>query len=154
MSNSNMVSTSNHPIVEPATPTTSNKQSVITSANSNPNHIQQQQAAIKTQSAKISSQVPINFAELCELSSNDLNFLSEGHDSDDLLASNGHSDSDSDGGCASSTVRDLDNILSKFEADPKILLENPNQLLNCKYSKIITIHIDRPEGNFLSVHSI
>lgn len=61
-----------------------------------------------------------NSEQLRELSSNDLNFLANDPSEDVNQNSN-------------STVRDLDNILDKFEADTQLLLENPNQLLNCKY---------------------
>lgn len=63
-----------------------------------------------------------NSEQLRELSSNDLNFL----DNDPVAeGENGNS--------SNTTVRDLDNILDKFEADTQLLLDNPNQLLNCKY---------------------
>lgn len=61
--------------------------------------------------------------QLCELSTNDLNFL---------VNDNKIEQEDSGNGICESTVGDLDNILDKFEADPQILLDNPNQLLNCK----------------------
>lgn len=64
-----------------------------------------------------------NSEQLRELSSNDLNFL----ENDDPII-------ESENGNSNSTVRDLDNILDKFEADTQILLDNPNQLLNCKYT--------------------
>lgn len=70
--------------------------------------------------------------QLRELSSNDLNFLEtsasildeEDEEQDELVGSVGRR--------ANSTVRDLENILDKFEADTQLLLDNPNQLLNCK----------------------
>lgn len=62
--------------------------------------------------------------QLRELSCNDLSFLE--NDQASAEAENGAVE-------ANSTVRDLDNILDKFEADTQILLDNPNQLLNCKY---------------------
>lgn len=83
---------------------------------------------VVTQSNSISVSALQLASELCELSSTDLNFLST---DDSLNSSNDLGQASSE--VASSTVRDLDNILSKFEADPRILLENPNQLLNCKY---------------------
>lgn len=64
-----------------------------------------------------------NSEQLRELSSNDLNFL---ENVDSIVEVEGQENSDN------STVRDLDNILDKFEADTQLLLENPNQLLNCK----------------------
>lgn len=66
--------------------------------------------------------------QLCELSTNDLNFLVNDGKIENELEDNAHAS-------GQSTVRDLDNILDKFDADPRILLENPNQLLNCKYYK-------------------
>jgi len=68
-----------------------------------------------------------NSEQLRELSSNDLNFL-ENEDEDQVL--------EAEVGNSNSTVSDLDNILDKFEADTQILLDNPNQLLNCKYQQI------------------
>ena len=41
-------------------------------------------------------------------------------------------DDDDETGSSNSTVRDLENILDKFEADEQLLLDNPNELLNCK----------------------
>lgn len=61
--------------------------------------------------------------QLCELSTNDLNFLVN----DTKIETE-----ESGNGSGESTVRDLDKILDKFHADPQILLDNPNQLLNCK----------------------
>lgn len=63
--------------------------------------------------------------QLCELSTNDLNFLVN----DGKIESESEDNATASG---QSTVRDLDNILDKFDADPQILLDNPNQLLNCK----------------------
>lgn len=66
---------------------------------------------------------PVNNSEqLRELSCNDLSFLENDQTSVEVETEN-----------SNSTVRDLDNILDKFEADAQILLDNPNQLLNCKY---------------------
>lgn len=73
--------------------------------------------------------------QLRELSSNDLNFLEtsasildeeEEEGQDALVGASSHRG-------ANSTMRDLENILDKFEADTQLLLDNPNQLLNCKY---------------------
>lgn len=64
-----------------------------------------------------------NSEQLRELSCNDLSFLE--NDQTNVGGENGNVG-------ANSTVRDLDNILDKFEADAQILLDNPNQLLNCK----------------------
>lgn len=66
-----------------------------------------------------------NSEQLRELSCNDLSFLE--NDQANIGAENGNVG-------ANSTVRDLDNILDKFQADAQILLDNPNQLLNCKYN--------------------
>ena len=66
-----------------------------------------------------------NSEQLRELSCNDLSFL-ENDSANVEQAENGNT--------TNSTVRDLDNILDKFEADTQLLLDNPNQLLNCKYS--------------------
>lgn len=70
-----------------------------------------------------------NSEQLRELSSNDLNFLEQDDEQVEIEAQNGGA-----GGIRSpnSTVRDLENILDKFEADTQLLLDNPNQLLNCK----------------------
>ena len=69
--------------------------------------------------------------QLRELSGNDLNFLET---SGTILDDEEHELDDSgDGTRRNSTVRDLENILDKFEADTQLLLDNPNQLLNCKY---------------------
>lgn len=65
-----------------------------------------------------------NGEQLRELSCNDLSFLENDPTS---------VETDNNGTISNSTVRDLDNILDKFEADTQILLDNPNQLLNCKY---------------------
>lgn len=65
-----------------------------------------------------------NSEQLRELSSNDLNFL-ENHEPVSGETENGRE--------SNSTVRDLDNILDRFQADAQLLLENPNELLNCKY---------------------
>lgn len=71
---------------------------------------------------------PVNSSEqLRELSSIDLNFLE--NNPIEVEPSPGE-DQDGD---SNSTVRDLENILDKFEADTQLLLDNPNQLLNCKY---------------------
>lgn len=64
-----------------------------------------------------------NSEQLRELSCNDLSFLE--NDQTNIGTENGNIGTNS-------TVRDLDNILDKFEADAQILLDNPNQLLNCK----------------------
>lgn len=74
-----------------------------------------------------------NSEQLRELSSNDLNFLETtepvtGEDSESELI-----DAGGNVQLANSTVRDLENILDKFKADTQLLLDNPNQLLNCKY---------------------
>lgn len=70
--------------------------------------------------------------QLRELSSNDLNFLETSASIlDEDEEQNGLAGLD--GRRANSTVRDLENILDKFEADTQLLLDNPNQLLNCKY---------------------
>lgn len=66
-----------------------------------------------------------NSEQLRELSSNDLNFL---ENETEITESE-----EEENGNSNSAVRDLDNILDKFEADTQILLDNPNQLLNCKY---------------------
>lgn len=63
--------------------------------------------------------------QLRELSSNDLNFLETDSEPASEGAANGAE-------TPNSTVCDLDNILDKFEADTQLLLDNPNQLLNCK----------------------
>ena len=73
--------------------------------------------------------------QLRELSGNDLNFLET---SGTILDDEEHELDDSgDGTRRNSTVRDLENILDKFEADTQLLLDNPNQLLNCKYNNLI-----------------
>lgn len=69
-----------------------------------------------------------NSEQLRELSSNDLNFLE-----DNPIEIEPASGED---GNSNSTVRDLENILDKFEADAQLLLDNPNQLLNCKYPEL------------------
>lgn len=71
---------------------------------------------------------PVNSSEqLRELSSNDLNFLEN-----NPIEIEPSPDEDQDGD-SNNTVRDLENILNKFEADTQLLLDNPDQLLNCKY---------------------
>lgn len=71
-----------------------------------------------------------NSEQLRELSSNDLNFL----ETEAPQSARGENGLDGEIGAQSdnSTVRDLDQILNKFEADTQLLLDNPNQLLNCK----------------------
>lgn len=71
--------------------------------------------------------------QLRELSTNDLNFL-ETTDSNELEGNDGFNE---DGAhLHNCTVKDLENILDKFEADTQLLLDNPNQLLNCKYDSL------------------
>ena len=70
-----------------------------------------------------------NSEQLRELSSNDLNFLET---EEPQNASDGNGGDESNGNGSDSTVRDLEQILDKFEADTQLLLDNPNQLLNCK----------------------
>lgn len=93
-----------------------------------------------------------NSEQLRELSSNDLNFLDndDDEDSDDnqtVIEANGN-DTDLVGKLGNSTVRDLDNILDKFEADTQLLLNDPNQLLNCKYTNYFFFN---QKGKLLSI---
>lgn len=63
--------------------------------------------------------------QLRELSSNDLNFLE--NDTNDT------SEQNENGNLANNCVGDLDTILNKLhDSDNQLLLDNPNQLLNCK----------------------
>jgi hypothetical protein len=73
-----------------------------------------------------------NSEQLRELSSNDLNFLETTEPTNEDEESGLVGAGGGPGQLANSTVRDLDNILDKFEADTQLLLDNPNQLLNCK----------------------
>lgn len=69
--------------------------------------------------------------QLRELSTNDLKQLLETTDSSEVEGADG---SNQDGAhLHNCTVKDLENILDKFEADAQLLLDNPDQLLNCKY---------------------
>lgn len=71
--------------------------------------------------------------QLRELSSNDLNFLETSEQvGEGLEGAEPGRDGLRGGPSANSTVCDLENILDKFEADTQLLLDNPNQLLNCK----------------------
>lgn len=65
--------------------------------------------------------------QLRELSIKDLNFLDEENEDEPRDGSENEEEE-----ASNSTVRDLDKILDKFEADTQVLLDNPNQLLNCK----------------------
>lgn len=88
-----------------------------------------------------------NSEQLRELSCNDLSFLdndplSHGDDDDeedeletDERDENGRSLGGNRRVCSNSTVKDLEKILDKFEADTQILLDDPSQLLNCKYTQ-------------------
>ena len=78
---------------------------------------------------------PGETSELRELSSTDLKFLEDGLDS---------------GKTTSGGLCDLDTILDGFQADPHLLLTNPDQLLKGQYSNHSSHDLLR---SFHSLHS-